>query len=156
MKWSDILEDVSQIGVDTSLFIYLIERHPVYLSVVRPLFERASNGHLRIVTSVVSLIEILTLPLAQQKAVYVSEYREMLLNTNSIVTLPIGISIAERAAELRARFGLRTPDAIQIAAALDVSCSIWMTNDRQLKRVTDLRVITLDEIEPVIVDSDNL
>jgi predicted nucleic acid-binding protein len=48
---------------------------------------------------------------------------------------------------LRARYNLRTPDALQISAALETSCQAFLTNDTQLKRVTELRMLILDELE---------
>ncbi len=55
--------------------------------------------------------------------------------------------IAEQAADLRARYGLRTPDALQVATALAAGCAALLTNDARLQRVTELRVLVLDEIE---------
>lgn len=54
--------------------------------------------------------------------------------------------IAIRAAELRARYGLRTPDALQIATALTHRCDAFLTNDARLKQVDDLRVLVLDDL----------
>jgi predicted nucleic acid-binding protein len=41
-----------------------------------------------------------------------------------------------QAASLRARYGLRTPDALQISVALAAGCSAFLTNDARLQRVT--------------------
>jgi predicted nucleic acid-binding protein len=54
---------------------------------------------------------------------------------------------AKRAATLRAVYDLRTPDALQIATALEFNCQAVLTNDKQLQRVTELRVLILDELE---------
>jgi predicted nucleic acid-binding protein len=54
---------------------------------------------------------------------------------------------AERAADLRARYGLKTPDALQIGCALESGCDAFLCNDLALKRVTELRVLALDELE---------
>jgi len=48
--------------------------------------------------------------------------------------------------DLRARYSLRTPDALQLAAALSVGCEAFLTNDHDLERVTDLRVRVLDNL----------
>lgn len=56
-------------------------------------------------------------------------------------------SIAETAAELRARYNLRTPDALQIAVALENNCDAFLCNDNGLKRVTELKILILDELE---------
>lgn len=52
------------------------------------------------------------------------------------------------AADFRARYNLSLPDALQAAVALVAGCDAFLTNDAALKRVTELRVITLDEVEP--------
>jgi predicted nucleic acid-binding protein len=54
--------------------------------------------------------------------------------------------MAERAAELRASYGMRLPDALQIAAALGERCDAFLTNDRRLARVTEIRVLVLDDL----------
>jgi predicted nucleic acid-binding protein len=38
-------------------------------------------------------------------------------------------------------------DALQVATALNSSCEAFLTNDSNLKRVTQLRVLVLDELE---------
>ncbi len=42
---------------------------------------------------------------------------------------------------------VRTPDALQVATALAAGCAALLTNDARLQRVTELRVLVLDEIE---------
>ena len=59
--------------------------------------------------------------------------------------IPIDVEIADSASELRSRHNLRTPDALQIAAVLSVGCEAFLTNDKRLKHVDDLRVIILDD-----------
>ncbi|HEX8717571.1 MAG TPA: hypothetical protein VF722_11410 [Gemmatimonadaceae bacterium] len=50
------------VAVDTAPFIYLIEEHPRFLAAVRPLFESALRGHIMLVTSAVTLLEVLVIP----------------------------------------------------------------------------------------------
>jgi predicted nucleic acid-binding protein len=56
------------------------------------------------------------------------------------------VTIAEQSADLRARYNLRTPDALQIAATLSVGCQAFLTNDKKLSNVTELQVIVLDDL----------
>jgi predicted nucleic acid-binding protein len=42
---------------------------------------------------------------------------------------------------------LTLTDALQVAAALNAGCGTFLTNDVTLKRVTELRVLLLDELE---------
>ena len=94
----------------------------------------------------ITLSEVLVHPLSQGNIQLRDAYHRILLNSHDFATLSIDAAIAERAAELRARYGLRTPDALQIATALSAGCTAFVTNDVRLKRVTDLRVLILDDL----------
>lgn len=39
------------------------------------------------------------------------------------------------------------PDALQVAVAKTANCQIFLTNDKALKRVADVDVLVLDELE---------
>jgi predicted nucleic acid-binding protein len=74
------------------------------------------------------------------------EYRDLLVHGRNFTLISIDPQIAESAADLRARYNLRTPDALQVAAALQTGCEAFLTNDKGLQRVTELRVLVLDEL----------
>ncbi|MEP7294186.1 MAG: PIN domain-containing protein [Chloroflexota bacterium] len=59
----------------------------------------------------------------------------------------INTAIASRAAQLRAQYNLKTPDALQAAAALEMGCNAFLTNDAGLKRVSGISVLMIDELE---------
>jgi len=75
------------------------------------------------------------------------EYSELLLHSADFETMPIDAETAKRAATARAQYNLRTPDALQVATALEFDCQAFLTNDIPLKRVTELRVLILDKLE---------
>jgi len=90
---------------------------------------------------------VLVKPLLTADHDLAATYRDLLLHSAEFETLPLDQPIAEHAADLRARYNLQTPDALQIAAALRDGCQAFLTNDLRLKRVTELRVLVLDELE---------
>jgi predicted nucleic acid-binding protein len=147
MKLDDALAGVDRLGLDTPPFIYLIERNPAYLDLVREVFLRITAGQLAAHSSVITLTEVLTQPYHAGNDMLVRRYRRFLLRSRNFSLAPITAAIAEQAASLRARYGLRTPDALQISAALAAGCSAFLTNDARLQRVTELRVLVLDELE---------
>jgi predicted nucleic acid-binding protein len=143
----DALTGVAALGFDTPPFIYFVERHPSYVDVVRDLFRRIDLGLLSGFASVITLTEVLTMPKRLDDRRLEREYRDLLLRSRNFAVVPIDTRIAEEAAEIRAQYRLRTPDALQVAAALRAGCDAFLTNDAQLVRVTELRVITLDDLE---------
>jgi predicted nucleic acid-binding protein len=90
---------------------------------------------------------VLIQPLRQSNVVLQQDYRDLLLHSANFQTLSITPEFAERGAELRARYNLRTPDALQVASGLVAGCEAFLTNDRGLQRVTELRVLVLDDLE---------
>jgi predicted nucleic acid-binding protein len=146
MKLSDALQGVAALGMDTAPFIYFVEKHPTRYPLCRAVFAAVTAGSLVMHTSTATLTETLVLPLRQGQQALTDEYKELLLETIGINTLPVSAIIAERAADLRARYNLRTPDAMQLAAALEAGCDAFLTNDAALQRVTEIRVIVLDQL----------
>jgi len=147
MRLDDALTDIAALGFDTSPFIYLVERHPTYVDVMREVVRRVDTGAIAGYSSVVTLTEALTLPKRLGNTTIEQAYRDILLHSRHFALLPIDAVIAEQAAGLRAQYTLRTPDALQIATALHAGCQGFLTNDMALKRVTNLQVLVLHELE---------
>jgi predicted nucleic acid-binding protein len=146
-RLNDALLDVERLGLDTAPFIYFLERNPAYVDLVREVVRRVSTGALKGHTSVITLTEVLVRPLRVGNTALAQRYRRFLSRSRNLSLEPITSTVAEQAADLRARYGLRTPDALQIAAALGSGCAAFLTNDGQLKRVAEIRILVLDELE---------
>lgn len=145
------LEQYNRIYIDSSPFIYFIERSPEYLPVVKRIFSEISYGNIWGISSYITLIEVLVAPIKKGATEIASEYKEFMLNSTSIKMIPLDDKVAETAAELRAKyngngFKLRTPDAIQIATAILNEADIFLTNDSRLKNVKEINVVVLSEL----------
>jgi predicted nucleic acid-binding protein len=146
MKLDDALRGILTLGFDTAPIIYFAEANPNYDSLVTKIFEQIENGDIVGVTSVISLCEVLIYPLRNKDKKLLSRYREIMTQSPHFFTASINASIAEAAAKLRADYNLRTPDALQIATALENGCDAFLCNDKGLKRVTELKILVLDEL----------
>lgn len=145
MEWIEALRG-STVALDTAPLIYFIEEHPTYLPKMRPFFEAADRGEFRIVTSFITLVEVLVHPLREGKTALADEYRKILLQSPGMATVPLDENIAEAAAGLRARHKLRTPDAIQLATASTAGASWFLTNDADLAGVPGISVLVLKQL----------
>jgi predicted nucleic acid-binding protein len=65
-------------------------------------------------------------------------------NFPHLSVIPVTDDIAERAAFLRARYNLRTPDAIQVATALISGSPAFLTNDKSLSSIEGIDIVILD------------
>lgn len=73
------------------------------------------------------------------------QYQAALLNTEYVQLLSLSIPAMLEAAMLRANYNLRTLDALQLAACIMNKCSVFVTNDRALKRVNEIKVLILSD-----------
>ncbi len=147
MRISDALSEVIRLGIDTSPFIYLVERHPKYFTLMQTILDYLTNNTYVAISSTLTLTEVLTLPIKLNKPVLVIEYEAILLNSTGFQLISLDSKIAKIAADIRARYNLKTPDAIQIATAIAYGCQAFLTNDRGLRRIAELRVLVLDDLE---------
>lgn len=145
MEWVARLRGAT-VGLDTAPLIYFIERHPVYSARLRPFFEAAERRDFQLVTSLVTLIEVLILPLRTGRHELVREYRDILLQLTSLKAVPVTLEISEEAAQLRATHNIRTPDAIQIATAKTAGASWFLTNDAGLAALPGLTALLVDKL----------
>lgn len=144
MEWINDLQGKT-VGLDTAPLIYFIEENPTYLEAVRLFFEAMDRGDFSVVTSAVTLLEVLVHPLRINNIELAAEYRDILLNSR-LMTLEVSNTIAEQAARLRATHNIRTPDAIQISAALNAGASHFFTNDVRLPAIPSIQIISLDSL----------
>ena len=107
-----------RIGLDTNLFIYFLEAHPRYGPWCASLFDRIERGHNPAVTSTVTLLELLVQPYRDQKEELAQKIFALTSTYPKIEWVPVSMGLADRAAELRARYRLSTPDAIQLQRQL--------------------------------------
>lgn len=147
MGWLDTLRG-HVVGLDTAPLIYFTERNPAYIGVVLPFFQAFARHEFSIVTSIVTLVEVLVLPLRISDAVLAQQYRDMLFNTKNLTSMDVNPVIAEEAARLRAVHNLRTPDAIQMATAMTAGATHFLTNDARLKIVPGIQALVLDDLKP--------
>ena len=145
MEWIEGLQG-EIIGLDTAPLIYFIEENPAYLPVIDPFFAALDRGEFRVVTSTVTLLEVLIHPLRQDNLNLAQRYRDILVNADGVTTFSMTSEIAELAAQLRAEHNIRTPDAIQVATTLYAGATYFLTNDTSLPDLPGLTKLILDDL----------
>jgi predicted nucleic acid-binding protein len=131
--------------MDSVPLIYYVEENFTYLARMDAIVTLIEDMPITTLSSIILLPEVLTHPVRQGRNDLVRAYREILLNT--IHLIDVNNSIAERAVDLRARYNLRTPDALHVATAWVAGCDALLTNDVGMKRVREINVLVLDDLQ---------
>ena len=129
------------VAVDTAPFIYVLEGHSKFADQFAGLFAAADAGDLHIALSTITLAEVLTGPFKAGKTALAKRYEKAL---SQYTLVPVSPAIAALAAQLRADYRLLLPDAIQLATALDIGASAFVTHDRDFSQVTGIDILTGD------------
>lgn len=133
------------VAVDTAPFIYFIEGNSRYAPIVEPLFQLAARGTRHLVTSALTLLELLVVPYRTGNQQLAGQYEALLTRSRGLQMVELSRDVLRGAAQLRAVVGARTPDAIQLAAALTSGCKTFVTNDRRLPVIPGLKLIQLSD-----------
>jgi predicted nucleic acid-binding protein len=140
-----LVDDVGPgaVAIDTALVIYLIEQEPRYLPHILPLFTEANRGERVLITSALTLFEVLVVPYRARNLALAERYEALLTQSRGLRLIDLSLDLLRAAAQLRAATSIKTPDALQLAAALATGCRTFVTNDRRLPAIPGLRVIQL-------------
>jgi predicted nucleic acid-binding protein len=130
-----------KVAMDTNCFIYYLEDSPFATSLGQ-LFTEIESGSITAVTSALTVTELMTGLYQQQDRRAAEEYRMTLANFPHLQFRSVDFSIADKAAELRSRFRLKTPDAIQLATAIVDKADVFVTGDKHFQDI-DFPVIML-------------
>ena len=140
-----IIDDIGSgpVCLDTCVFIYFIEEDSKFIDIVLPIFEAIDQGKIFGVTSGITLLETLVIPFRHADDKLADRYEHMLTKSRGLKMYELDQDLLRQAAYLRANFGLKTPDALQIAAAIRGGCAVFVTNDRRLPKIDGLTIFQL-------------
>ena len=141
------LPNLGPIYLDSCVFIYSVEKVEPYRTILEPLWFQAGTDGLTLLTSELTIAEVLVRPIREGNQELARVYRE-LFQAPGIRLIPATRRIWEEAARLRAQTNLRTPDAVHGTTALEEGCTTFITNDGGFRRVEDLNVTVLQEALP--------
>ena len=128
------------VALDTAVFIYFIEEDPRFLPLIDPLFREADDGTRELVTSALTLLEVLVVPFRVSNRAVADRYEALLTRSRGIRLVALTQGQLRAAAQLRATTSVKTPDALQLVAAIGAGCQTFLTNDRRLPLVPGLKI----------------
>ena len=133
------------VALDTAVFIYFIEEDPRFLPLLDPLFREADDGTRELVTSAITLLEVLVVPFRVGNHAVANRYEALLTRGRGMRLIDVTQQQLRAAAYLRSTTRVKTPDALQLVAAIGAGCQTFLTNDRRLPLVPGLEIRQLSD-----------
>ena len=138
------LERASRICIDTAPIIYHLEDVEPWSELTTLALDRVADGA-ECVVSAVSVTELLVRPYQLENLDAIEFCERFLLSMPNLRIVPADYEVARRAAAIRARHRLRTPDSIIMATAVGEAADLLLTNDPAFERAetSDTRVLLM-------------
>jgi len=141
-----MLERHKRILLDTCVWIYHFEQNPAFADAAGYIIEQLEAGRFRGLASELTLLELIVKPLQLGRQDAADDYETLLSYFPNLTLEPITRAILLEAAALRARYRLRTPDAIQLATGLKAGATLAITNDEAWREVAGIDTLLLTDL----------
>lgn len=126
------------------MFIYQLEDYPRYATLTDQVFRWMEQPGHAAVTSTITMTELLVQPYRDSDEERVNTFYGLLSAYPNLEWIAPDLEIADTAALFRARYRLRTPDALQAATAARRQASGLISNDPIFSRVETFETFLLD------------
>lgn len=135
-----------KVFLDTNPIIYLLENQEPYSTKVKSFLVDCIRNKSEFYTTTITDTEFMVKPFKENKLADIETYKSFLKALN-VLKCYINDSIAEQAAKLRVQYeNIKLADAIQLAASMESECDAFLTNDKQLKQVSNANVVYLGDL----------
>ena len=140
------IERGSVVFLDTAPLVYLIEAHGSFHAPVRSFVERCIQQRVQLVTSLITYIEVLTQPERLGRSDLAARYRMFLTNAEHLSIHPRNVQVADECVRIRAAYGFKTPDAIQLAVSRVCGAGLILSNDAEWKKYREGKVVLVADL----------
>lgn len=136
-----------KIGIDSMCFIYHFEVNKSYGEIVKQIFLQLQKNKLTAATSTITIAEILSFEKLQKDRVLFEQTKTRLRQTPNLEIIPVDETISEIAAIFKCKYNIALPDAIQVATAVASGQEAFITNDRGLKKIKEIKIVILNDFK---------
>ncbi len=132
---------------DANVFIYLMEGFPSLEASLQDIRDSVFHSESSICTSELTLCEVLVPAFRADNTVLLALYRQFIEKSGAFELIPTARETYVRASLMRAQLGLKTPDAIHMATAIESGCSAFLTNDESMKGPKDILILKMQNAQ---------
>jgi predicted nucleic acid-binding protein len=146
LRLEEELRTLNTIFLDTAPIIYYIEANPLFGILSKSVIDKLQRNTLKGFTSAITLTEVLVKPVETGRDDLVDKFITFLTNGKNLTLLEISVRIGEVAGRLRGKYpSIKALDALQISAAIDIKADAFLTNDKRLEKVSEIKVIVMKD-----------
>lgn len=136
-----------RIALDTNVFIYVFEEHPVWGEKAKKLLQLIESGKYEAVVSALTLTELLVKPIREGNRALEKQYKLLFSHFPHLQMIPLDSRVAESAAYIRGIYNVKTPDAIVVASAIAAGAGQLITQDLRLQSIREISCIDLESLQ---------
>lgn len=144
-KFKQAISRYKRVGVDSMGFIYFLEDNPRFGALSEIVFEFAEHNKITIISSVLVLIEVLTGYRKANDEILEQEFKQMMREFPNIEVHNIDYKLIDKVVDLRTKYNIKTPDAIHLAAAIENQAEVFITNDKSLNKIKEIKIICFSD-----------
>lgn len=139
----------SKVYLDSSIFIYHFENKLPFSEYTKLIFELGEKGEITLGTSSLTFTEITPIIFRSGSKKILSIYFSIDQPPLSTKIINLDKEIAFLAGEIRAEYNFKTPESIHLASAMSAKYDIFLTNDKNLVKCKDIKILLITEIRNI-------
>jgi len=137
------LSKYRKVALDVMCFVYFFEENPKYSQLCQKIFQLAQENKIKISTSILCYTEIQIGPKKSKNIPLERKYRNIFNRFPNLEVKFYDWQVAEITSNLRAKYNIRLPDAINLASAILANTEVFITNDKNLCRFREIKTLLL-------------
>ena len=124
----------TRVCIDTNVFLNVLNKEKAYLSYSRGVLLAISRGDLEAIIPTLVISEVLTGFYVEKRKTDAEEFLAAIVTHEHMKVIPLSMDIAVSSAMVRAKTGLKLPDAMILATAIENRTNYIVSNDGNFPR----------------------
>lgn len=134
-----------RVYLDSNVFIYFLDRNPLYFPLVAPLLEAIDGGDIIGITGDAAVAEVMVKPYQVGDPGVIAGIKSFFGASDALAVLRHDADCFDLAAQLRAKHGMKFIDALHVATAMRADCRFFVTNDADIRPLAAIEIVSLRE-----------
>lgn len=150
MVVKEMISDYKRVALDSRVLMYAFNQHSQFGAAAKEILDCIEDHVVEAVTPATTLTDILVKPIRDGKENVEKQFKLFFKHFPNLTILPIDEDMAIRAAHIKAKYAISTPDALFVASAVLSEANVLITYDERLESITEIPTIPLSHFSGII------